>query len=435
MVKSLDAAKAAGEQQKIQQELAQIFTPGVPIANPELFSGRQDLLDTLGRELLVTGRNFVLYGERGVGKTSFYNVLLNGLAVERHNCSKQDDFVTIFLNILSKRGEQFTAADQESLAKMGYKIGDKLPIAVEGSVEAKAKEIPVAQRRLDLNFVLNKLRRLERKVQVIVLDEFHNIESDDVQTGIIEVVKGLSDEKISIKLVLVGIAESDTDLLTSPEYPQYKGRHFVATRIPRMNREELADIIYKRERLFHIKFAKQDVSELSRIAAGYPQFAHDLALSACMAWLVANFAAVFAHWVDKFPLLGLVARPFLRSVTVESIEWDITARDLNQAVTRLAKQFETNEPAMSRRLKDSMAGNDPPGIRAALGLLATTEADDVGIDEIRAGAHLSAEQVRRLFRDDLDTVVENRDGRYRLRIPTFRAYILSCEYLSAKAAG
>lgn len=143
MTKPSDVAKTAEDRAKIQQQLAQIYTPGVPITDPALFSGRQRLLSDLRLELPVAGRNFVLYGERGVGKTSFYNVLLHGFSVERHNCSKQDDFVTIFLNILGKRGEQFTDADHELLAKAGYKIGgDKLFVTVEGGDRSQSQGSP-----------------------------------------------------------------------------------------------------------------------------------------------------------------------------------------------------------------------------------------------------------------------------------------------------
>ena len=52
-------------------QAGQVFTPGAPISERALFSGRlnqiRKVLDTISQ----TGYHAVLYGERGVGKTFF----------------------------------------------------------------------------------------------------------------------------------------------------------------------------------------------------------------------------------------------------------------------------------------------------------------------------------------------------------------------------
>jgi hypothetical protein len=205
-------------QSDIQRQLAGVYTPGSPITKPELFSGRHALLDELRAGLLSLGRNFVLFGERGVGKTSFYNVRLYDFHVGRHNCSQRDDFATIFLNILSRLGEQFTPGDRQLLNKFGYEVGgDNMLFSLRTTQEAKTTDVPVVQQHLDLNFVVNKLNRLQTRLEVIVLDEFQNISRPEVQTDIIEVAKALSDNNIQIKLVVVGIGQRVEDLVTSPQ--------------------------------------------------------------------------------------------------------------------------------------------------------------------------------------------------------------------------
>lgn len=248
-------------------------------------------------------------------------------------------------------------------------------------------------------------------------------------------MKDLSDEKIPITLVLVGIADSDTDLLTSPEYPQYKGRHFLAFRIPRMSRTELADIVNKREQLFHIKFAAEETQKISEIAAGYPQYAHTLALYASTNWLVENFAAVIASWADKFPLVGLFVKPFIKRVTVKSINWNITAKNLNHAVTRLTEQFEASDPDTARAVKNALGSEHRESVRALLGLLARSEADDVGADEIVKVLGLTRQGLDDLIRDHMEDVVDHHLDRYRLRIPQLRPYSLSLEYQASIGSG
>ena len=81
------------------QTLATIFTPSTPIDQRGLFRGRIEQVLQLTSALVEPGRHVVLYGERGVGKTSLANVLADFLSgpsgsirVARFNCNTQDDF-------------------------------------------------------------------------------------------------------------------------------------------------------------------------------------------------------------------------------------------------------------------------------------------------------------------------------------------------------
>lgn len=92
------------------RKIAQVgstFTPGAPIDDYSLFGGRMDqvldVINTVGQK----GRHVILYGERGVGKTSLANILaevfegfdnfkLRSVGV---NCQTRDDFATLWSNI------------------------------------------------------------------------------------------------------------------------------------------------------------------------------------------------------------------------------------------------------------------------------------------------------------------------------------------------
>jgi hypothetical protein len=49
------------------------------------------------------------------------------------------------------------------------------------------------------------------------------------------VVKGFAERKVDVKIFLLGVADSDDELIPSKEYPQYKGRHFFVRRVTRMS--------------------------------------------------------------------------------------------------------------------------------------------------------------------------------------------------------
>ena len=194
--------------------------------------------------------DFVLYGERGVGKTSLWEILLHGQRIQQHSASASDDFVSIFLRVLEELKEQFTDDERTRMAEVTGSIGKEGVASVGGKSGEEATEKPVAERKLDLNFVLDRVARRANSLDAVVIDEFQNLSKHAIQTQIIEVVKGFADRKVDVKIFLVGVADSDDELIPSQDYAQDKGRHFFIRRVPRMSDSELHDILDVRERLF-----------------------------------------------------------------------------------------------------------------------------------------------------------------------------------------
>src|SRR4051794_34622875 len=56
-------------------EANQLFTPSAPIAIAELFAGRQSQTQKIVDAVAERGRHVILYGERGVGKSSLAQII------------------------------------------------------------------------------------------------------------------------------------------------------------------------------------------------------------------------------------------------------------------------------------------------------------------------------------------------------------------------
>lgn len=59
----------------LQHQASAVFTPAVPISSDSLFAGRSTQISKLVDAINQRGQHAVLFGERGVGKTSLANVL------------------------------------------------------------------------------------------------------------------------------------------------------------------------------------------------------------------------------------------------------------------------------------------------------------------------------------------------------------------------
>jgi Cdc6-like AAA superfamily ATPase len=108
-------------------EAGSVFTPGAPINERDLFAGRLAQVRQIVNSISQRGYHAVLFGERGVGKTSLSNVLADFLteagqkvAVCRINCDGSDTFTTLWKKALqdivvtkSRPGIGFTTEDIE----------------------------------------------------------------------------------------------------------------------------------------------------------------------------------------------------------------------------------------------------------------------------------------------------------------------------------
>src|SRR5882724_3410309 len=95
------------EQLKARYRIYQVFRPGAPIEKSALFMGRAKQLSAILGAIAQPGRHAVVYGERGVGKTSLANHMSealqtidsNALISGTINCDRTDDFSSLWHKI------------------------------------------------------------------------------------------------------------------------------------------------------------------------------------------------------------------------------------------------------------------------------------------------------------------------------------------------
>ena len=247
----------------------------------------------------------MLYGERGAGKTSLWQVVLHDQRVERHQASTTDDFVSIFFRVLEHLGEQFTENERTNLTEVTGSIGVG-GASAGASTSEEARLEAVAKRALDLNFVLDRVEGKASSLDAIVIDEFQNISTQAVQAQIIEVVKAFADRRIPVKIFLVGVADSDDELIPNEEYQrEYKERHFFVRRVPLMSDDEARNIFEVRKSLYNVAFDAQVKDSIVGISGGYPSTTHSLALSASQAWATRAFVgSLFSLALSFVPLIS-----------------------------------------------------------------------------------------------------------------------------------
>ena len=253
-----------GEPDHLQrlEALAQAFRPAAPIDRRSLFAGRTTQIADLFSAVEQPGQHAVVYGERGVGKTSLVTVAAEmlaagGVLVARTTCDRSDDFGRVWWKAMdeiemtvSRPGVGFTGQPRETARSASRLLGaDATPHAVKRSLQTLAGDRRVA----------------------IVVDEFDRLLPDDARLLFADTIKTLSDQLVGATVVLVGVAD-DVDQLIAEH--QSIERALVQIHMPRMSREELAEIVTGGIARARMTIDASAVETIARVAQGLPHYAH-----------------------------------------------------------------------------------------------------------------------------------------------------------------
>ena len=251
-----------------EQAVNAAFAPHAPISAATLFRGRKDQIREVVDTITSEGLHAVIYGERGVGKTSLANILNDylgaGVSVTKVICGQNDTFSAIVRRAL---GPVTLAARQQPL---GFVASEHLvPFGLLGELPTKGDLAP--------DIVATLLSRLPLHL-VVVVDEFDRLPV--AQTAeFADLIKALSDRGAASTLVLVGVAEDVTHLLASHASVS---RNLRQIHLPRMSEPEIVEIIDGGLQRAHFAPVADDPrARIVSVSQGFPHYAHLLTQYAC----------------------------------------------------------------------------------------------------------------------------------------------------------
>ena len=244
----------------------QVFTPGAPVNERDLFAGRLDQLNRIIEALSQRGYHSVLYGERGVGKTSLANILVThlsqyGYVIARANCDAGDTFTSIWRKAFTDINFNRPVTGPGFLAKP------------EISVENIAQRLPAVVNPDDVRRLMTDLSRHVRVL--VILDEYDRIADRQVATLVSDTIKALSDFGVPASLLLIGVANSVDDLIEGHRSIE---RALVQIPMPRMSNDEIGQILATGVARLGMTMDEAARSHVVSLSQGLPYIAHLLAL-------------------------------------------------------------------------------------------------------------------------------------------------------------
>lgn len=247
----------------LRAEIMEAFSPGAPVQERDLFSGRATQIASLEDAVNQRGRHAIVFGERGVGKTSLVNVL----PLVMHRPNKE----LIYVRVNADPTDNFVSLWKKVFKRMSYVASSH-----EGAVTKKISDDFGAELSPDdVQLVLSEFSN--NHIPIIVLDEFDRIQDADTTQLVADTIKALSDYSANATVVIVGVAEDVSSLIQGHESIT---RSLVQIKMPRMSTDELKQLVLTRYMRCGIQTDADAVWKIIFLSRGLPYYAHLLAMHA-----------------------------------------------------------------------------------------------------------------------------------------------------------
>ena len=245
----------------MEVQVSRVFTPRSPVTVRELFSGRTDQVDKVFDALGQIGLHAILYGERGVGKTSLANIIQlvassrgTRILTCKVNCEAADTFQTIWRKALKEfkyntthRGIGFTAVEDSEIKRLSDHVSEQL--------DANSLRLLFAAAGAHI---------------LVIFDEFDRL-SSKASKAFTDVIKTLADTNAKVTLLLVGVADTVGRLIVDHASV---ARALVQIHMPRMQTAELTQIIVTGSKKLRVAFDDAATEQIVQLSQGLPHYTH-----------------------------------------------------------------------------------------------------------------------------------------------------------------
>lgn len=257
-----------------------IFTPFAPIKTEGFLLGRAEEVQELISSVNTPGQYALIYGNRGVGKSSLAVVVSK--IVKKHfnydvfitRCDSETTLTRILSDVLVSLGidpnrinEKFQSA-QSGAAKAGVGFfGADIKSQRTSWTETDSKT------NLQSSAWLAKL--VKDKKYLLVVDEADAIKCEVEKRKISEFLKILSDSSAKFKMIIVGVATTGKDLIENHKSVERCINEIVLSPI---KISALKSIVTEGAKRLNLHIEDDVVDDIVDISCGYPHFVHLIAL-------------------------------------------------------------------------------------------------------------------------------------------------------------
>lgn len=247
--------------------LGRAFPLSQPVTDLRQFAGRRPMLASVIRSIEEQRMHVVLYGDRGIGKTSLLHIL-SILAQEARyqvrytSCSQSSDFNSTFRAIA------------QDIPLLYHNKADPTSEQVEAG---KSLADLIDDRPLTPDHFSEILEGVSGTRLLIILDEFDRADSLEFRRSVAELIKNLSDRSSRVQILIGGVAANLKELIQ--HIPSIR-RNLLGIPVQRMSNPEIDEILKNGEWICSLHFKPDARRKLAEGANGSPYLANLIAYHA-----------------------------------------------------------------------------------------------------------------------------------------------------------
>jgi hypothetical protein len=280
------------------------------------------------RSLREPGKQIVVYGETGVGKTSLVEHACRSLDSDWVAVQCSTDLEAVLKEALATAG--ITEERFEEIERTSGRAGVKATLGFLFS--GWQREDVDTRRRLSYPVSIETTARVSLDaagIRILFLDSFENADpgdpkSSELRAGISRLLKTFASEG-KVKVVVAGIPRHAEPLL---DLDPAAARRAVEIVVPRMTDDALAGVIRAGADLLGLPFEDECVRAIVRVSQGLPSLTHEFALNAASAARIQEATSVrLEHLEGVIP----TERPMVRLGSGGSVPRPPIVRDTGDA--------------------------------------------------------------------------------------------------------
>lgn len=256
--------------------LSRVLSPARPLQSEEFLRGREEQLAGIKQALYQPGRHVLVYGFRGVGKSSLAQTAAFSLSEGTDPILLGCDEKTSFRSIIRDVFDEVTMRDPKidrvvrergiSFEHFGITAGMK--VTTEEHQPSAPGSVNEAVRLLQF------LCESYKAKPVIVVDEFDQIKNKEEQVNFTNFVKQISDKHVPVKFIFCGIGDSIEALMSAHGSAD---RYFHTVELGRLPWEARFEIVQVAATSLGIEIDESTLFRVARISDGFPHYVHFIA--------------------------------------------------------------------------------------------------------------------------------------------------------------
>lgn len=202
----------------------------------------------------------MVFGERGVGKTSFANIIctkLSNVTSAKITCNRDDNFKQLWRRALAKIKFSTDAGGARYTAEV-HRDAQQLDMFLPSNDDIDS---------LDIQHILEKVQGN----LLFVFDEYDSLTDSKVRSKFADTIKNLSDNAPNVTIGLVGIADDVAHLIG--EHPSIE-RCLKQIKMPKMSSVELEAILEKGLQSLAMGIEPAIKRRIVYFSSGFPHYTH-----------------------------------------------------------------------------------------------------------------------------------------------------------------